>query len=297
VLLGVPMGRVARDWNDQGFVTPQARRDGSPSPWTGQAVRALFINPRYAGLRSHVTEAKRERMDPRRARIEGVVGPAAWPGLVSEETWRAAVEILTDPSRANLPRSGRGLLTGIALCGVCGATVHRGAAPARRGKAGYPTYRCRAALGHVGRASEPVDAYVSFAAVFRMEQPDSAKLLIDDERPDAGELRREARALRLRIDALARLLADGTLSESAVRQESLKLRAKLHEVQAEQARAGRASVLGGLVGADNVQAVWDDISVDRRRNVIDALMVVTLLPAGRGTRTFRPETVLIAPKV
>ncbi len=59
------------------------------------------------------------------------------------------------------------------------------------------------------------------------------------------------------------------------------------------ANAGRVSVLGDLVTAYDVKAVWHDIGLDRRRAVIDALMTVTLLSPGRGARTFRPETVHI----
>ncbi|MFJ1538676.1 recombinase family protein [Micromonospora chalcea] len=293
VLAGVPLGRVAADWNARGLTTPQAKRDGSPSPWSAQTVRPVLLNPRYAGLRAHVTEALRESMNPRAARLKAIVGPAAWEGLVTEETWRAAVELLTDPSRLTGPRGGRGLLTGVAQCGVCGATVHRGAAPARRGREGHATYRCRAALGHVGRAAEPVEEYVAEVVIARLERPDAALLLADDNRPDAGQLRREARALRVRLDSLAGLLADGVLTEAGVRRESAKLRAKLAEVEAAQADAGRVNVLGPLVGAEDVRAAWEGLDTDRQRVVIETLMTVTLLPPGRGTRTFRPESVVI----
>jgi site-specific DNA recombinase len=293
VLAGVPLGRIAADWNTRGLFTPQAKRDGSASTWAAQSIRPVFLNPRYAGLRSHVTEAMRESMNPRMARIKSVSGAASWPALVSEETWRAVVEILTDPSRANLPRSGQGLLTGVAKCGVCGATVHRGATPARRGRPGYPNYRCRAAMGHIGRAVKPVDEYIAEVVIARLERPDATDLLVDDTRPGSKDLRREAAALRARLDALAGLLADGVLNEAGVRRESAKLRAKLAEVEARQTKAGRVSALRQLVGAKDVRAVWESMDTDRQRSVIETLMTVTLLPPGRGTRVFRPESVVI----
>lgn len=293
VLVGVSLGRVAADWNGRGLPTPQARRDGSASQWTAQTVRPLLLNPRYAGLRAHVPETLRESMDPRAARIKSIVGPAAWEPLVSEAVWRAAVDLLTDPSRANLPRSGRSLLTGVALCGVCGAPVHRGAAPARRGRPGHPTYRCRGSLGHVGRAAEPVDVYVTEVVIARLDRPDAADLLVDDDRPDAEALRHEAQALRVRLDRLAGLLGEGVLTEAGVRRESARLRAELAEVEATQANAGRVNVLGQLVGAPDVHAAWDGLDPDRRRAVVETLMTVTLLPPGRGARVFRPESVVI----
>jgi site-specific DNA recombinase len=53
------------------------------------------------------------------------------------------------------------------------------------------------------------------------------------------------------------------------------------------------SVLGGLVGVDDVRAVWDGLELDRRRAVIDALMTITLDSPGRGARVFDPDTVQI----
>lgn len=293
VLVGVPLGRIAKDWNARGLLTPQLRRNGSASSWSAQTIRPLLLNPRYAGLRAHVPETLRESMDPRAARLKSIVGQAIWEPLVTEEVWRAAVELLTDPSRANPARSGRGLLTGVALCGVCGSPVHRGAAPARRGGPGHPTYRCRGSLGHIGRAAEPVDSYVTELVLARLERPDAVDLLVDDERPDAGALRQEAQALRVRLDSLAGLLAEGVLTEAGVRRESERLRAKLADVESAQADAGRVNVLGQLVGAPDARAVWEGFDMAQRRAVVETLMSVTLLPPGRGVRTFRAESVVI----
>jgi hypothetical protein len=43
--------------------------------------------------------------------------------------------------------------------------------------------------------------------------------------------------------------------------------------------------------------VWEGLGDDRRRAVVDALMVVTLNPAGRGARVFDPDKVIsVMPK-
>ncbi len=60
------------------------------------------------------------------------------------------------------------------------------------------------------------------------------------------------------------------------------------------ADAGRVSVLGPLLDATDVQEVWDGLDPDRRRAVIDTLIVVRLDSPGRGVRTFNPETVALA---
>src|SRR5690606_26221103 len=131
----VPLRQIARDWNAAGLRSGQSRRDGSPSSWTGQTVRLVLRNPRNAGLRAHKKE---------------VVGPAQWPALVPEETWRAAVEMMTNRRYTGGGREARALLTGIALCGVCGATVHGGGSF----RPGLRNYRCSGAMGHVARRAE-----------------------------------------------------------------------------------------------------------------------------------------------
>lgn len=285
VVAGVPLGEIARKWNAAGHTTGQAGwkgdRKGVPSPWRHDSVRAVLLNARYCGHRAHRGE---------------VVGAAEWPALVDEYRWRAAVDILRHPGRRKAPKAARALLTGLALCGVCGATVHAGGGAVlpnpdegpRRTRRGY---RCSAAFGHLGRAAEPVEQFVSDVVVARLQRPDARDLLTDTTRPDVDALREEAVTLRSRLDWLALDFADGTLTGSQLRAATGRLREQLAAVEAEMADAGRVDALGPLVLAEDVTATWEALTVSRRRVVIDVLMVVTLHPPGRGVRTFRPETV------
>lgn len=308
VLTGVPLGRIAREWNEKGLRTPQhghehgphcgcdpgtpprqcpqRRLAAEPSEWEAQTLGPTLLNPRYAGLLARGS-----------GRARTIVGTAQWPGVVEESMWRAAAAILSDPGRASLPRTGQALLTGIGRCGVCRAPVHSGAAPSRKttkGKPGWRTYRCSASFGHVGRAAEPVEVYVSDVVLSRLARSDAHDLLIDHERVDVNELRDEVEALRSRRRALVSLAADGTFTEGEVRTQAAKLAEKIAEVEAQLVDAGRVDVLGPLVDAADMAAVWVSLGTDRQRAVIDSLMVVTLFPPGRGTRTFRPETVGIS---
>ncbi|GAA2726314.1 recombinase family protein [Actinocorallia aurantiaca] len=275
LLSGVPLGQIAREWNAQGF-TAQSR------PWAWDSVRRVLRNPRYAGLRALRGE---------------VVGAAQWPALVSEETWRAALDVLAGNAARAVPRGAKRLLTGVGLCGVCDATVHAGGAANKA-----PMYRCsgKGAIeggadlpGHVSRMALPVEEFVSAVVVERLSRLDAVELLADRGRPDTGTLRTDAAALRQRIENLALDYADGVLTRSQMKTANERLSGKLAEVESQLADAGRVSVLGPLIGAEDVRAVWDSLGVDRQRLVVDTLMVVRLDPPGRGTRTFRPETVRI----
>lgn len=274
-LSGVPLAEIARTWNAAGHVTGQTRwkgeRRGDPSPWRADSVRAVLLNPRYAGLRAHLGE---------------VVGPAVWPALVAEETWRAAVDTLRSPDRRRKATSARALLTGVAHCGVCGSTVNAGGTTT-----GRPSYRCSAAYGHVGRAAAPVEEFVEAVMIGRLSRPDARRLLDDTTRPDIGALRQRAVELRTRLDGMAVEFADGVLTASQLRAATERIRGQLTETEAAMAHAGRVDLLGPLVGTAEVETTWNAMTTSRKRAVIDLLAVVTVHPPGRGVRTFRPETV------
>jgi DNA invertase Pin-like site-specific DNA recombinase len=309
LLAGETVAEIARMWNARGHTTGQPgvkavreaiergltleqRRELPGSAFTRSAVRDVLMNPRYAGLRSHVSEDDRKAANGarvNRADRGRELTPAAWPPIVDEGTWRAAVDLLTDPSRRKAPRNAQALLTGVAVCAVCGLTVHSGGAA--KGAYGR-TYRCRS-MKHIARSAQPVDDFVSAVVVERLSRPDAVGLLADDTRPDVGAMREEAVALRTRLDALAVEFADGALTASQLRAATERLREKLADVEARMADAGRIDVLGPLVTADDVRAAWDGLSDARRRAVVDLLMVVRLHAPGRGARTFNPATVEI----
>jgi site-specific DNA recombinase len=281
-LAGVPLAEIARRWNVDGFTTGQTRRKeghkGQPSPWQAYSVRMVLLNPRNAGLRSYKGE---------------IMGKAEWAGIVPESTWRAADATLKHPSRrSGTVSTARRLLSGLARCGVCGATVHAGGAA----RAGIVAYRCSGSMGHFSRMAEPVDEYVGKAVVAILSRPDAADLLTDGSLPDAEAMSMQAMSLRARLDSLAVDFADGALTASQLRAATERLRQKLAEVESSMADVGRVDKLGDLVAAEDVQQVWDSKSVSEKRAVIDLLMDVVIHPPGRGTRNFNPATVEITPK-
>lgn len=295
LLTGVPLGGIARRWNEAGFKTGQAgraatgRKGNGGGKWRHDNVRAVLMNARYAGLRAHKGEVLHH---PATDELAGQPVRAVWPAIVDEETWRAARDVLLDPGRRTGPRGAKRLLTGLARCGVCGATVHAGAASMK-----YPMYRCSGAAGHVGRAAEPIEAYVSEVVVARLSRPDAAELLTDGKAPDVIGLREQATALRTRLDALSVDYADGLITRDQMRAGTERLRARLAETEAAMSDVGRVSTLGPLVQAEDVAVAWAELATDQRRAVIDLLLEATVHPVGRGVRTFRPASVGIEWKV
>jgi site-specific DNA recombinase len=283
LLSGLPLAAIARDWNARGLARPQTL-----APWGHDSVALVLRNARHAGLRRYIPAAERAKPGRRRP-DEGIVGPASWPALVGEETWRAAVDLLGDPSRRRGTPGARQLLTGLARCGVCGELVHGGGA-----SHGKPIYRCRSGR-HVSRLAAPVDEYIGALVIARLSRADARDLLTapDIARPDVPALREEAMALRARLDTVAAEFADDpAITPGQLRTITTRLRDRLAEVETELADAGRVDTLSPLLDADEPGKAWDAMGTERRRAVIDTLFTeVRLLLPGRGTRTFRPETV------
>ncbi|MBB3082950.1 DNA invertase Pin-like site-specific DNA recombinase [Geodermatophilus sabuli] len=268
LLAGASLRGIAAQWNAAGFTTAVG------GAWRPDGVRYTLRNPRNAAIVVHCGQE---------------YGAGAWPAIVPEHTYRAAVALLDEPSRRTTPTTARRyLLAGLARC-HCGAVVITG-----RTQHGQRTYRCGRSRGHLSRGAVPIDELVAALVVARLSRPDAAELLtVPGEGPDVGVLREEASALRARLGELSDLFADGAITAAQLARGTERARTRLDAIERQMADAGRIPVLGELVTADDVRATWDALDLDRRRAAIDTLMAVSLLPPGRGARRFDPETVRI----
>lgn len=222
LLAGSSLLGIVRGLNVRG----RLNRNGKP--WDHNAVRQLLLNERYAALREN--PARHKRADP-----PGELYPGKWPAIVSEDTWRAAVAVLEDEARiANRGDTGRvWLLSGIAACGVCddGTAVtsgSRGMDKRRHPGVTQPIYRCRK-VKHIARHTDPIDALVEFHVIERLSRSDAVELLVDQNAPDAADLRSQALALRGRIDAPAAEFAeDDQADPREFREATRRIRERLH---------------------------------------------------------------------
>ncbi len=148
-------------------------------------------------------------------------------------------------------------------------------------------YRCRTAdrdgASHVVRGVQVLDEFVQGVIVERLSRPD-ARSATAPAKVDTLPLQREAEALRSRQDELARGWAAGALTQAQLLAADSELRTRLEEIERRLAAEGGSSVLEELVGTLDVAAVWDALPLDRRRAVLQALVVVTVLPRARRGR-------------
>jgi DNA invertase Pin-like site-specific DNA recombinase len=255
ILAGGSLHSIAAHWNSLDVKTAAGKQ------WYGNTVRQVLVNARYAAQRTYHGE---------------IVADAQWEPIVSVDTWRAAHAILTAPGRRAARQPGRKyLLSGIMFCSKCGHTIGSGHLR------GAPVYTCKRCNGLV-RKQKPVDELVVKLAVAYMSRPDAADILIDSERHDIGELREQERVILEELDQLAVDYDEGNLTGRQVKIATERKEAKLAAVRSQMADANKARAFDGLLEAKDVRAWWDGLSLDRQRTILQILMGVILLPAGRG---------------
>lgn len=267
VLSGATTASVVRDLNEQGSTTTLGK------PWSVTSLRRVLVNPRIAG----------------RLRYRGEdMGPGSWPSILDADTFDRLVATLTDPRRKTAPNTTvKHLLSGLAICGTCETPMYATVTRARHGaREKYHVYQCRQCRRT--RKLDHTDEYVVGVIVGRLARPDAALLFAADVDLDAK--REQVDELRNRRDGLAAMLAEGLLSPDAVREQAKRLNDRIGVLEREIRAAESDSPLTGLVGADDVAAVWDSLPVLRKRDVIRTLCEVHILAIGRGAR-FDPEAI------
>lgn len=277
VIEGRPLGAIIREWNDRGVTSTTGK------PWSYATLRQVLLRPRNYGASTYRGE---------------VVKEGAWAAIVDETTWRSVRAILSDPARRlSTSNVGRWLLPGLARCGKCEADgrtsiMRSGTSKLRGGK--YAIYKCQTGM-HLARRADLADEYVSAVIVERLRRPDAADLLRSAPGVDRNELQGEARGLRAQLTEAAGLYAEGVLTAAQLRTTTERLRERLAAVETRMVDPSQSRALVALVGTPgDVQRAWEALDWKGRREVLDALMTVTVLPVPPGVaRRFSPEFIRI----
>jgi site-specific DNA recombinase len=275
---GASLRALVRDMNARGV------RTATGKTWTSTQLRQTLISPRIAGYSTH----------------KGViVGDAAWPKIVDDATWRAVEAILTNGARRTnhgVTGAAKWLGSGLYVC-VCGQRAMR--ASVTGGSKRY-TYRCanpHRSIAHVTRDAVALDEYVQKVIVDRLARPGTvAELLRRDDTTDVTALRVEQVSLGERKDKAAAMFADGAIDEVQLATITTRLDERGREIAEVLAKAGWRSPLEPLAGGD-VGAAWKQLSLARKRAILDVVADVTVLPTKPTTRGFDPDGVRIDWKV
>lgn len=282
VLNGESLRVVAADFNARHIASPAG------APWQPVTLRQLLIRPSLTGLRTH------------RGAVVGEFDPDLHPAILDRDTHDRLIALVKDPSRAtsNVGHPPKHLLSGIAICGRCGDTLggRMKRLPPWTPKAGQKSKPVKAAYAcdtchKVRRLQEPVDEFVTEVLLRRLERPDAVDLFTTGDPDAAREARDAIAAVNARLASAADLFAEGTIDAAQLQRITARGRADREHLEQRLASALPPALPTEAVG-ERAREVWGALDPERRRAIVNALMRVTVMPAGSGT-SFNPELIRI----
>jgi len=288
---GASLKDVAWDWNKKGVKRPQ----NTESRWDANTIRLVVSNPRHAGLLAH--DVKRGDRSYERT----IIGKAAWPAIIERGRWEQLQAFLDSRSHSTgIPRR-RGILTGLLVCGKCGAKMTGSTA----GK--NPIYRCPSSrpedkehsCGSVSVDTKFVQELLVEATFARVDSDKLGKM-VEEQSHDAGQARftvEKLEELETRLDAAAVMYAKGKLSARAFETASVTIGREQDQLRKQLHKATGSSVIAPYVGRTGVlRETWDTLTVDQKRAIISSVLgKVKIMPTvKRGRHVFDTSRVRIA---
>ena len=181
------------------------------------------------------------------------------------------------------------------------------ATSASRGK-GRPrqvTYRDRpkTGKGHVARAAEPLDAFVSELVIGWVEK--HGRDALNPPAPDTSLLAAQLQAAEASLEVLQQAADDGAITDEQWLRRTRPLNQRARGLRERIAAAGAAAVPVSIFTTGDIRAGWEDADIDAKRAIVRAMMTVTVLPVPPGSHGcppgwkrgdgpyFRPELVRI----
>lgn len=278
VLAGASLRSAADKLTANGHQTWKMRK-GVSNAWTPPSVRTVLLNPRYIGKRVHRGK---------------VVGDGTWPAILDVDTHASLVRLLTDSSRNSGGAAGRKavhLLSTVATCTSCHGHVNAAS------KNGRGIYTCRKHCATARR--DETDRRAEAAAVRRLSDPAVLAELAPKGDDKAAAAQREADRLRKRLAILRDEFDAGEYDDDAesYRARKAELQAKIKATRAVLDERADLSVFGDLsLGTEAVLEQWAGLPVERKRAIIERLLVVRIRPCGKAYRWDPEQHLEITPR-
>jgi DNA invertase Pin-like site-specific DNA recombinase len=302
VIAGSSLTGIANKWNAAGIAQVHAgggEEDGPEPRWTTVTIKRILTSPRNAGLMPrHRHETDEEGTT--RLRVEPD-GEAAWPAIVERAKWERCRALLEErEARAAHPRR-RSLLTGLLICGYCGATVtasvHTTPNPdgsTRRiwrcaGKPGMVGQDGKRSCGKVSIAAGYLERHLMGATFDAVDNSDVAELIkarSENDRRAAGIMRNLADIdRRIRETEAAYTRPEGT-PRARYDREMRALEDAKRDLEGQYSSLGHTSFLFRYAGRPGaLRAAWDSLSLEEQNAAIkEAIGQTAVLPATRRGR-------------
>jgi DNA invertase Pin-like site-specific DNA recombinase len=271
-LAGESIRAIAHDLNERSIAS------ASGGAWSPQTLRRMLGSARIAGQREHRGE---------------VVAEAEWPALISQADSAQIRARLADPERRTNMSARRYLLVRLLKCARCGERL-----VARPRAGGLRRYACAKGPGFSGCGAtyinaDPVEAWVTDAALARLNMPELADVLArrQAETPEASHWQQEADAAQAQLDELATAYGQREITMSEWRAARAPIEQRLTSARRQLAKVDRHNVLNGFVGnATELAEQWDLLDLSRQHAILSSLLDhIVVSPGRRGYNRFDPS--------
>jgi DNA invertase Pin-like site-specific DNA recombinase len=312
VVAGESLRGIAARLNAEGVVLTTGNRGAKQGrTWSSRAIRDMVMNRRYAGEVCHTASGGQRKWTP----------SSAIPLMVDPELAARARDRLSDPKRVVSPGGGRRyLLSGFAMCGVCGAPLKHWSG----GTKGKPTYICSNAL-HLSILDVDLDPVVVQRVAGIIAEDGPVFMQRADENA-AGSMQSLTASIRRNDEAALATSRDrdeGLISDAAARVRLLELKRERLDLQtAMEAAKLVQSASGRLIAAATAEWHRDaepvaesvrvasivaehfaELNLAEQREVIAAVAYVSVRPcferdaAGRKTHRIHGDRVQVVSRL
>lgn len=298
VLAGRSVGAIVKEANAQGIRTSRG------SEWRHNTLRQMLLRPRNAGL-----VASGHPDAHARGGVE-IIAPAQWPAIISEDEWRALVDLCSGRRRPDQSTAAKWLGTHIFTCGkpvrddstdtpeVCGAWMavigrHHGT------KHYSKAYTC-SDHQHVAIDAYVVDEAVQQVMAHLLRDPRVTAALTAHDAEDYTEDRARRRTLVQSLEQTERDYDDDLIDARRFKTKSAKIETEIAAIDARLARAAAHSASSPVLAALDPGAAFLNAPVDVQRALVRQVIRVQIDPAparGRNSRDQVRERLRISPRV
>jgi site-specific DNA recombinase len=270
IIAGDSLRGIVTDWEKRGI------KSQFGNLWRNVNLRKMLLSPRLIGMREY----------------NGQLVQGDWKPIISLEEWQAVKAILEDPNRYKYERGGlpRYLLSGMVYCGHCNAKLYP------RKIRGKRVYYCspvapKGGCGKVSRAAEPLEELIT-EAIFHAAESDLFKRLATQEQDDpTAQLYEQLARDQGLLDRLEDKVAQELISVTTYKRNRAEIERRMEHTRNWINRKRGRQVI--TLVPRNLREVWSNLSMDRRRAIVNAVLVkVTVLPQRGGSRVFHPDKIV-----
>lgn len=290
---GASLWSIAKLWNANGIKTPKGNL------WNGSSVREALARPRNAALAVYDVHGTRRATAGKtlKEKVTATILTGAqvdWPAIVDRETLDLVLSVLSDPKRHTGKRRARVyLLSGLAYCGLCGGKMGSGARPTKKAGVNRIVYCCKnTGCMKVVRQQALTDKLVIDVITTMLASPDAAQIFAKPG-VNTAALTAQAGKYRALISAAEREYDEGEITGADLKRRRDNLQAKIDAIDARLVTANTSRKLVGLLGNPDARQIFEGLSLDRQRDVINTVCTVTIMPTTIAGGRFDPESIRV----